>query len=633
MLTRFRALPLALSALLALSSCLPCYTLAYADEGAEVIADGQQDDRAAGSGDEFEEGSAQPAPYNEAGEGAAAGETEAEDISEVPSGSSPGSGGAAGAGLDGASEDAYLYRSGTSRLPLSRSDNYQLGVIGFVQEKTQALRFDGSGSATANANGQYAFDGADAESAASGIGDNEEGQGEEGASPTTDGGLAHSDDASPSDEGIAPYAVQFSVIDTLMGSAWSGEGTQFVIGSNKISAKNGTIIWAVLAAADVLEYISDQIKAVDANVVGALNYIQNQLRSISTNNQSYVNSIVGLSQNQWGYWIGDTYIVKKNSPAEKLSALLDITNYLSDQIKAVDANVVGALNYIQNQLRSISTNNQSYVNSIVGLSQNQWGYWIGDTYIVKKNSPAEKLAALLDITNYLSAQLKTVGGTVSYISEQIKSVASLMPQGSDVSYMRAQLKSIGDYLVANGGLLEDIYLSLESNTGISRLLAEWADRWDTQDRMMVEWGKAWEAYRDSVLSALGDGLSLDVSGIESRLDDIKNLLLLAGTKDIIDAILGDLDDMASAALLGEVQAAAQNAFPFCIPFVVKQLLGLVESDPAAPEFDFVIGGETMHVDLAFAQGFVDILGWACRFLLVFGLVVSSRRFIYTGAVS
>ena len=215
------------------------------------------------------------------------------------------------------------------------------------------------------------------------------------------------------------------------------------------------------------------------------------------------------------------------------------------------------------------------------------------------------MSALLDITNYLSEQLKTVGGTVSYISEQIKSVASLMPQGSDVSYMRAQLKSIGDYLVANGGLLEDIYLALESNTGISRLLAEWADRWDTQDRMMVEWGKAWEAYRDSVLSALGDGLSLDVSGIESRLDDIKNLLLLAGTKDIIDTILGDLDSLASAALLGEVQAAAQDAFPFCIPFVVKQLLGLVESEPAAPEFDFVIGGETMHVDMAFAQGFVD----------------------------
>jgi len=506
-------------------------------------------------------------------------------------------------------------------------------VICFVQEKTQALRFDGSGSATANANGQYAFDGADAGSAASGIGDNEEGQGEEGTSPTTDGGLAHSDDASPSDEGIAPYAVQFSVIDTLMGSAWSGEGTQFVIGSNKISAKNGTIIWAVLAAADVLEYISDQIKAVDADMVGALNYIQNQLRSISTNNQSYVNSIVGLSQNQWGYWIGDTYIVKKNSPAEKLSALLDITNYLSDQIKAVDSDMVAALNYIQSQLKSISTANQRYVNSIVGLSQNQWGYWIGDTYIVKKNSPAEKLSALLDITNYLSEQLKTVGGTVSYISEQIKSVASLMPQGSDVSYMREQLKSIGGYIVSNGDLLEDIYLALDSDTGIGRLLAEWGSRWDTQDRVLMEWGKSWEAYRDSVLSALDDGLSLDMSGVESRLDDIKNLLLLAGTKDIIDAILGDLDDLASAALLGEVQAAAQDAFPFCIPFVVKQLLGLVESDPAAPEFDFIIGGETMHVDLAFAQGFVDILGWACRFLLVFGLVVSSRRFIYTGVVS
>ena len=132
-------------------------------------------------------------------------------------------------------------------------------------------------------------------------------------------------------------------------------------------------------------------------------------------------------------------------------------------------------------------------------------------------------------------------------------------------------------------------------------------------------------------------ITVDMSGIESRLDDIKGLLLAAGavenTKDLLSAIIGDLDGLASAALLGEVQAAAQDAFPFCIPFVIKQLLGLVESDPAPPEFDFVIGGEVMHVDFAFAQGFVDILGWACRFLLVFGLVVSSRRFIYTGAVS
>ncbi len=132
-------------------------------------------------------------------------------------------------------------------------------------------------------------------------------------------------------------------------------------------------------------------------------------------------------------------------------------------------------------------------------------------------------------------------------------------------------------------------------------------------------------------------ISVDMSGVESRLDDIKNLLLAAGvvenSKDILDAILGDFDNLASAALMGEVQAAAQSAFPFCIPAVVKQVFGLVEADPAPPVFDFEIGGQQMHVDCAPMQGFADVLGWACRLTLVFVCVVSSRRFIYTGVAS
>ena len=75
---------------------------------------------------------------------------------------------------------------------------------------------------------------------------------------------------------------------------------------------------------------------------------------------------------------------------------------------------------------------------------------------------------------------------------------------------------------------------------------------------------------------------------------------------------------------------AHFPFPFCIPAVLKQVLGLVRHDAAAPVWDFEIGGEAMRVDLAPMQPVADVSGWFCRVLFVVVLFANTRRFIFMG---
>ena len=258
--------------------------------------------------------------------------------------------------------------------------------------------------------------------------------------------------------------------------------------------------------------------------------------------------------------------------------------------------------------------NTTHIDSIYSLLQKQWGYGYGGTAVIQDGSPIDVLKNLYSdnrtflLLQYWNGDLGQGAGTRNYSASELLGLIGR-------SQYQTQMKS--DTLIAlvndllDQGIAGSSFLSKGFNDILTKL--------------------------DDLHFSFDGDISVDMSGVESRLDDIKNLLLAAGvvenSKDILDAILGDFDNLASAALMGEVQAAAQSAFPFCIPAVVKQVFGLVEADPAPPVFDFEIGGQQMHVDCAPMQGFADVLGWACRLTLVFVCVVSSRRFIYTGVAS
>lgn len=123
---------------------------------------------------------------------------------------------------------------------------------------------------------------------------------------------------------------------------------------------------------------------------------------------------------------------------------------------------------------------------------------------------------------------------------------------------------------------------------------------------------------------------IDFSGIESRLDAIKSLLLLAGAKDILDTLVGDFDLAKAAAMSSQLESAVSSSFPFCIPAVLKQVLGLVQANAVAPSFTFDFFGAPLSFDFKDWRGLAEVTGWICRIFFVVGLLSQTNRFIFAG---
>nr|WP_302683222.1 hypothetical protein [uncultured Adlercreutzia sp.] len=180
------------------------------------------------------------------------------------------------------------------------------------------------------------------------------------------------------------------------------------------------------------------------------------------------------------------------------------------------------------------------------------------------------------------------------------------------------------------GIYFDIGQIVDLLKGLQQTLTAWGNRWDSQDLYLMEWAKRWDA------RPLPD-LSFDMSGVESRLDDIKFMLGVAGVvenaKDVLDAIFGDMSLDVTDAAASAVGSAIQNAFPFCVPAVLKQILGLLQADPAPPEFHFDFWGAPLDFGFSDWQGLADMTSWLSRIGFAVMLFANSRRFVYSGGVA
>ena len=126
-------------------------------------------------------------------------------------------------------------------------------------------------------------------------------------------------------------------------------------------------------------------------------------------------------------------------------------------------------------------------------------------------------------------------------------------------------------------------------------------------------------------------VSINLSGVESRLDTIITILGIAGAKDLLETFLGDFNFDASSALAAAISSAMQNVFPFCIPAILKQCLGLMQAEAHAPVFEFDIFGAPLVLDFT-AQGLCDIsqvTSWFCRISFLILLLVNTKKFIFT----
>ena len=124
-------------------------------------------------------------------------------------------------------------------------------------------------------------------------------------------------------------------------------------------------------------------------------------------------------------------------------------------------------------------------------------------------------------------------------------------------------------------------------------------------------------------------VSADLSPVTDRLDTIVRLLSPSGQSSLLDSFLGDFGLPASSALSAQVQTALQSAFPFCIPAILKQVLGILDAEPTAAQVDLSIMGASVSLDFD-AQGVSQVAivtSWLCRIFFVVLLLSCSPRFI------
>lgn len=405
--------------------------------------------------------------------------------------------------------------------------------------------------------------------------------------------------------------------------------------------------------------------------------------------------IAGLLALQWGYGYGGTRVIQRESPAYWLNWIYQYawTTHTfpgaSGQTTEGFAEILWRISYLlydQSGGRSVGNTAGSLLSDI----RKQWGYGYGGTRVIEVNSPAYWLEWLYKY----SYATHTFAGESSSTTKGVAEILWRMDSKLwDTNRSRSVGNIAGDLLATLNAFNERDsrsnawgydYSSSGSNY-YANSPAGWLNwlykySWTTHtfagDDSQTSRGfseilwlidsKLYDASRGrTVGNTLGDVLSslvshsslvskgfsdvldklgslsvsveIDFSGVESRLDSIIRLLTVAGVvenaKDVLDAIFGDMSLDATGAASAAVGSAIQNAFPFCVPAVLKQILGLLQADPAPPEFHFDFWGASLDFGFEDWGGLADMTGWLSRIGFAVMLFANSRRFVYSGGVA
>ncbi|MEY8313575.1 hypothetical protein [Adlercreutzia muris] len=354
---------------------------------------------------------------------------------------------------------------------------------------------------------------------------------------------------------------------------------------------------------------------------------------------------LNLLKQQWGYnyGTGNTIVWAKNSPAGWLYSLNDTFSSLYSFLHSkIDGGYFTTWIYYiyDNGLKIRAQNDRLYEFLHSQYDGRYFTTTIGYIYnaLVQNGSLTSK--GFFDLYSFLSSKIDDGYFTtwIYYIYDnglkiraQNDRLYEFLHSQYDGRYFTTTIGYIYDVLVGNSVLLENAnnlsYGINQNLLSIVRVLSDFDDSFgdfflDIRT-ILIEWAKAWESWS-------AKGLSVDTSYIDAKLATIVDLMMAGAARDIVDTLVGDLDFSRLGALSSEVQGSISSAFPFCIPAVLKQVLGLVRHDAAAPVWDFEIGGEPMRVDLAPMQPVADVSGWFCRVLFVVVLFANTRRFIFMG---
>lgn len=416
--------------------------------------------------------------------------------------------------------------------------------------------------------------------------------------------------------------------------------------------------------------------------------------SVDTKNFSvaylpYLEDAYQLQQSQWGYNYGGTAIIQRSSPAWYLQLAATRLNYNgsltggeADDYSAARLlarihnsqygsityaetgntgmrSTIGVLGYVANLLYQNNLYNESattrlhYVGGLVGeegsgdysaarlLARIHNGLYGSITYSETGNTGTRSAISVLGyIANlvyqgdqYLSStatRLHYIGPLSGVDGEDDYSVARLLArvhnsQFASVTYAETGTTTYRSTAGILGYIANLTWYNGQKSDGLRSALVSHSS--------MVSKGFS------DILAALGSlsvGVEVDFSGVESRLDSVIRLLNAAGVvenaKDVLDAIFGDMGFDATEAASAAVGSAIQNAFPFCVPAVLKQILGLLQADPAPPEFHFDFWGSPLDFGFSDWQGLADMTCWLSRIGFAVMLFANSRRFVFAGGV-
>lgn len=386
----------------------------------------------------------------------------------------------------------------------------------------------------------------------------------------------------------------------------------------KAPGSNGT----VYTAADYLSTLSDKA----SSLVSSLNSVSSLLKSEGSNGVVY--SVAN-------------YL---STDVDRQASILSNISLVKDYLKAPGSNgtVYTAADYLSSVSDAVKVSSSILDSVTKGPEGGRVSFYsIGNAVETIKNETRD-LDNLLESIDGRVAALDALGvrlANISLTADDIRKGVSSSLQWyealhGDLSMLRHGaadlLPGYADWTVWD--FLQGIYFDMGNVVdllkGLQQTLTAWGNRWDSQDLYLMEWAKRWDA-----LDKGASWSESDKGALFAKMDGISDRLSVEAGKTILDAIFGDMTLDATGAASAAVGSAIQNAFPFCVPAVLKQILGLLQADPAPPEFHFDFWGAPLDFGFSDWQGLADMTSWLSRIGFAVMLFANSRRFVYSGGVA
>ena len=668
-----RSFRVLLAVTLAANCCLPCYTLAYADQptygGAnyeqlrenqpERSGDGQADQGADFQGLLWREAAEKTSPGSEFLSLAGAGRVR-------PS-------------ADVLVEASYSLADSLIRLLSARAyaDESQ-EVEDFPEEEQEEIAGDTGGlelSPGVVESDSYAADG---ESAAEGHGDDFGASEETGEdSPGLDAGLGDEgnffervlgslDDITyilgeiadyyrQGQGGIQPLADDVyhqilgaiqttnSKIDSLnavaLGSSAASNRFKWTVNGTVFNTSRGGLAWVAAYGVAILADIQSYTKSSSTSLSNLVSYATS---AASDGNYysftKYLNMIYYQQQKQWGYGYGGTAVITNNSPASWLQALS--SNSVSTASDGKSYSFAKYLNMINSHMGDLVTNVgwpyngtsvTGFLNVINTEANNQTKTLEAMRKLLLSQNQNDEDWSVTKYANSINDKMGQLLENVGWPHNGTSVTGFLNVINTEANNQTKTLEAMRKLLLSQNQNDEDWSVTKYANS-INDKMGQLLEN--------VGWphnGTSVTGFLNSILDVLRNDAENDLSETNKLLGrltadvaDIRDKLVLEDTlSDLLELLVGDLQVPQTQAAISRIQDVMATRFPFCIPSVVNVVLfGSLLAEPAPPVWTFDVGGSPLVVDFADYGAFAEVSSWTVRLLFTAALLLNTRRFVY-----